>query len=80
MSSNIWNGNIQVKNLKLKKNALIDLALPLNVIDSSIGILNVYIPWSKIKSESTIIDVSDVFLNLEILNSDIISEELIKKL
>lgn len=58
----IWSGDVRLKNLELKKEALDQLKLPLNVIEGYLGQLTVQIPWSNLKGKPVKVLIEDVYL------------------
>lgn len=58
----IWSGDVKLKNLKLKKESLDELKLPINVKFGHIGELSLSIPWSNLKGKPVKIVVEDVYL------------------
>lgn len=55
-------GDVKLHGLKLKKGALDQLKLPLNVVSGHIGSLVLQIPYSNLKSKPVKVFVEDVFL------------------
>lgn len=49
-------------NLELKKEALDQMKLPLNVLEGHLGQLTLQIPWSNLKGKPVKIIIEDVFL------------------
>lgn len=58
----IWSGDVKLKNLRLKKESLDELKLPINVKFGHIGELSLSIPWSNLKGKPVKIVVEDVYL------------------
>ncbi|SSD59069.1 related to Vacuolar protein sorting-associated protein 13 [Saccharomycodes ludwigii] len=58
----IWNGDAKLKNLKLRKDALDALQLPLDVKSGILGDLTLIVPWSSLKNKPVKIVINDVFL------------------
>ena len=45
----IWSGDVRLKNLKLKKEALDKFRLPIDVKEGYLGDLTLNIPWSNVR-------------------------------
>lgn len=61
----IWNGEVSLENLKLKKKALNSLGIPVTVKAGLIGKLQLKVPWHNIKNEPLLIEIDRVFLIAE---------------
>lgn len=58
----IWSGDVKLRNLELRREALDQLRLPLNVVQGHLGQLTLQIPWSNLRGKPVKVDVEDVFL------------------
>ncbi|PGH11668.1 hypothetical protein AJ80_07035 [Polytolypa hystricis UAMH7299] len=58
----IWSGDVKLRNLQLRREALDQLRLPLNVIEGHLGELTLSIPWSNLRGKPVKVDIQDVFL------------------
>ncbi|KAI9770443.1 MAG: hypothetical protein M1840_003329 [Geoglossum simile] len=58
----IWSGDVILRNLELRREALDQLRLPLNVIEGHIGLLTLQIPWSNLKGKPVKVYIEDVFI------------------
>ncbi|KAG9251666.1 uncharacterized protein F5Z01DRAFT_260241 [Emericellopsis atlantica] len=58
----IWSGDVKLRNLKLRREALDQLKLPVNVIEGHVGELTLVIPWSNLGGAPVKVFVEDVFL------------------
>ncbi|OZJ06276.1 hypothetical protein BZG36_00800 [Bifiguratus adelaidae] len=58
----IWSGDVVLKNLKLKREALDKLDLPIDVLEGHLGTLTLNIPWNNLKNKPVKIYVDDVYL------------------
>lgn len=58
----IWSGDVKLKNLELRKEALDQLRLPVNVVEGHLGYLTLVIPWSNLGGAPVKVFVEDVFL------------------
>ncbi len=58
----IWSGDVKLRNLELRREALDQLHLPLNVVEGHLGQLTLQIPWSNLHGKPVKINVEDVFL------------------
>ncbi|KAG4305942.1 hypothetical protein PORY_000852 [Pneumocystis oryctolagi] len=58
----IWKGDVKLKDLKLKKEALDIFKLPINVYEGFLGELVLQIPWSNLKNKPVKVIIENVFL------------------
>ncbi|RMZ86779.1 hypothetical protein DV736_g5997, partial [Chaetothyriales sp. CBS 134916] len=58
----IWSGDVKLRNLELRREALDQLRLPLNVVEGSLGELTLTIPWSNLRGKPVKVNIEDVFL------------------
>ncbi|KAI6377701.1 hypothetical protein MCOR25_002425 [Pyricularia grisea] len=58
----IWSGDVNLKNLQLRREALDQLKLPLNVVEGHLGNLTLVIPWSNLRGAPVKVYIEDVFL------------------
>jgi vacuolar protein sorting-associated protein 13A/C len=58
----IWSGDVKLKNLELRREALDQLHLPLNVVEGHLGQLTLQIPWSNLRGKPVKVHIEDVFL------------------
>ncbi|KAI5294364.1 hypothetical protein KEM52_004170 [Ascosphaera acerosa] len=58
----IWSGDVKLRDLELRREALDQLHLPLNVVEGYLGELTLSIPWSNLRSKPVRVNVRDVFL------------------
>lgn len=58
----IWSGDVKLTNLELRREALDQLHLPLNVIEGHLGQLTLSIPWSNLKGKPVRVNIEDVYL------------------
>jgi vacuolar protein sorting-associated protein 13A/C len=58
----IWSGDVKLRNLELKREALDQLHLPLNVVAGHLGSLTLSIPWSNLRGKPLKVNIEDVFL------------------
>lgn len=58
----IWSGDVKLRDLELRREALDQLHLPLNVVEGHLGQLTLQIPWSNLHGKPVKINVEDVFL------------------
>ncbi|KAK3113583.1 Vacuolar protein sorting-associated protein 13 [Teratosphaeriaceae sp. CCFEE 6253] len=58
----IWGGDVTLKNLELRREALDQFHLPLNVVEGHISSLILKIPWSNLRGQPVRINIEDVFL------------------
>ncbi|KAI5461965.1 vacuolar protein sorting-associated protein vps13 [Mariannaea sp. PMI_226] len=58
----IWSGDVKLKNLELRREALDQLKLPINVVEGHLGQLTLIIPWSNLRGAPVKVFIEDVFL------------------
>ncbi|KAK0305778.1 Vacuolar protein sorting-associated protein 13 [Friedmanniomyces endolithicus] len=58
----IWSGDVTLRNLELRREALDQFHLPLNVVEGHISSLVLKIPWSNLRGQPVRINIEDVFL------------------
>ncbi|KAH0564849.1 hypothetical protein GP486_001757 [Trichoglossum hirsutum] len=58
----IWSGDVVLRKMELRREALDQLHLPLNVVEGHVGILTLQIPWSNLKGKPVKVYIEDVFL------------------
>ena len=58
----IWSGDVKLRNLELRREALDQLRLPLNVVEGHLGELTLSIPWSNLRGKPVKVEIEDVFL------------------
>ncbi|KAJ9257565.1 hypothetical protein DTO212C5_8850 [Paecilomyces variotii] len=58
----IWSGDVKLSNLELRREALDQLHLPLNVVEGHLGQLTLSIPWSNLRGKPVKVHIEDVFL------------------
>ncbi|KAI1084297.1 vacuolar protein sorting-associated protein 13 [Whalleya microplaca] len=58
----IWSGDVKLRNLELRKEALDQLKLPINVMEGHLGELTLVIPWSNLRGAPVKVFIEDVFL------------------
>lgn len=58
----IWNGDVKLRNLELRREALDQLHLPVNVVEGHLGHLTMSIPWTNLRGKPVRVNIEDVFL------------------
>ncbi|KAH9862571.1 hypothetical protein IAQ61_009988 [Plenodomus lingam] len=58
----IWSGDVRLRNLQLRREALDQLRLPLNVVEGHLGSLTLSIPWSNLRGKPLKVNIEDVYL------------------
>ncbi|KAI5955057.1 VPS13 [Candida jiufengensis] len=58
----IWSGDVKLTNLRLKKESLDKLKLPINVTFGHLGVLTLQIPWANLKGQPVRIIIEDLYL------------------
>lgn len=58
----MWNGEVKLRNLELRREALDQLHLPVNVVEGHLGQLTLTIPFSNLRGKPVKANIEDVFL------------------
>ncbi|KAI9744725.1 MAG: hypothetical protein M1818_001650 [Claussenomyces sp. TS43310] len=58
----IWSGDVKLRDLELRREALDQLKLPINVAEGHLGQLTLTIPWSNLRGQPVKVYIEDVFL------------------
>lgn len=58
----IWSGDVRLSNLELRREALDQLKLPINVVEGHLGQLTLTIPWSNLRGAPVKVFIEDVYL------------------
>lgn len=58
----IWSGDVKLRDLELRKEALDQLKLPINAVEGHLGQLTLTIPWSNLRGAPVKIYIEDVYL------------------
>jgi vacuolar protein sorting-associated protein 13A/C len=58
----IWSGDVKLRDLELRREALDQLKLPINVVEGHLGQLTLKIPWSNLRGQPVQVYIEDVFL------------------
>ncbi|GAA5898641.1 hypothetical protein JCM6882_000886 [Rhodosporidiobolus microsporus] len=58
----IWSGDVKLRNLRLKKEALDKFRLPVDVVEGYLGELTLSIPWSNLAGKPVRVLVENVYL------------------
>lgn len=58
----IWSGDVKLRDLELRREALDQLKLPINVVEGHLGQLTLTIPWSNLRGQPVKVYIEDVFL------------------
>ncbi|KAL2150408.1 hypothetical protein VTH82DRAFT_6971 [Thermothelomyces myriococcoides] len=58
----IWSGDVKLSNLELRREALDQLKLPINVVEGHLGELTLVIPWSNLRGAPVKVFIENVFL------------------
>ncbi|RDW42663.1 hypothetical protein B0I73DRAFT_150485 [Yarrowia lipolytica] len=62
LNISVWSGDIKLRDLALKKEALDQFHLPVNVVHGHLGELTIQIPWSNLKNKPVKITIDNVFI------------------
>ena len=65
LNLSVFRGDINLKNLKVKSDALTQLGIPYKVVDGFVGKLHVKIPWTSLTSSPLKVTLSDVMVRLK---------------
>uniref|UniRef100_A0A7S2SNU4 Uncharacterized protein n=2 Tax=Mucochytrium quahogii TaxID=96639 RepID=A0A7S2SNU4_9STRA len=60
----IWSGQLQLTDCKLRKSAIDSDDSPFTLEAATIGKINVRIPWSTIRTDSTVVEIENVFIRI----------------
>ena len=58
----IWSGDVKLRDLELRKEALDQLRLPLNVVEGHLGELTLKIPWSNLRGQPVQVFIENIFV------------------
>ncbi|KAI0196929.1 hypothetical protein F4808DRAFT_439325, partial [Astrocystis sublimbata] len=58
----IWSGDVKLRDLELRREALDQLKLPINVVEGHLGQLTIVIPWSNLRGAPVKVFIEDVYL------------------
>src|SRR6195952_309626 len=58
----IWSGDVKLRDLELRREALDQLKLPINVVEGHLGQLTLKIPWSNLRGQPVQVYIEDVFV------------------
>lgn len=58
----IWGGDVKLRDLELRREALDQLHLPVNVVEGHLGQLTMSIPWANLRGKPVKINIEEVFL------------------
>ncbi|RKO88856.1 N-terminal region of Chorein, a TM vesicle-mediated sorter-domain-containing protein, partial [Blyttiomyces helicus] len=62
LSIGLWQGDVVLHNLRLKKDALDKFDLPIDVLEGYLGDLTLSIPWSDLKNKPVKVKMNNVYL------------------
>ncbi|KAI8888651.1 hypothetical protein K501DRAFT_320796 [Backusella circina FSU 941] len=58
----IWSGEVTLRDLKLRREALDNLDLPVDVLEGYLGELKLSIPWNNLGTKPVIVNLKDVYV------------------
>ncbi|EKD14034.1 uncharacterized protein L3040_007960 [Drepanopeziza brunnea f. sp. 'multigermtubi'] len=58
----IWSGDVKLRNLELRREALDQLKLPINVVEGHLGQLTLKIPWSNLRGSPVQVYIENVYV------------------
>ena len=58
----VWSGEVKLRNLELRREALDQLHLPINVVEGHLGQLTMSIPFTNLRGQPVKVHIEDVFL------------------
>ena len=56
----VWSGSVELKNLKIKKEALKKFNIPFDIKSGILGLLEIKIPWRNLSKEPVVLTISDI--------------------
>nr|XP_018267277.1 vacuolar protein sorting-associated protein vps13 [Kwoniella dejecticola CBS 10117]OBR89435.1 vacuolar protein sorting-associated protein vps13 [Kwoniella dejecticola CBS 10117] len=62
LNGSLWSGQVNLKNLHLKKSLLERFGLPVEIVAGDIGSLSLSIPWNALKSQPVKVIIDDVYI------------------
>lgn len=62
LSISVWSGDVDLRNVSLKRTALSGLRLPVEVTHGSVGQLQLHVPWRSLGSKPVSVVIRDVLL------------------
>ncbi|WWC86271.1 uncharacterized protein L201_001144 [Kwoniella dendrophila CBS 6074] len=62
LNGSLWSGQVNLKNLHLKKSLLERFGLPIEIVAGDIGSLQLSIPWNALKSQPVKVIIDDVYV------------------
>nr|XP_019015055.1 vacuolar protein sorting-associated protein vps13 [Kwoniella pini CBS 10737]OCF53836.1 vacuolar protein sorting-associated protein vps13 [Kwoniella pini CBS 10737] len=62
LNGSLWSGQVNLKNLHLKKSLLERFGLPVEIVAGDIGSLSLSIPWNALKSQPVKVVIDDVYI------------------
>ena len=62
LSVSVWSGEVKLRDLKLRTDALAQFDLPVEVVSGSLSELTMSIPWSSLSSSPVVIKLDGVYL------------------
>lgn len=58
----IWSGDVKLRDLELRREALDQLKLPINVVEGHLGQLTLKIPWSNLRGQPVQVEIEDIYV------------------
>lgn len=58
----IWSGDVKLRDLELRREALDQLKLPINVVEGHLGELTLKIPWSNLRGQPVQVEIEDIYV------------------
>ncbi|WVQ62160.1 uncharacterized protein L199_000298 [Kwoniella botswanensis] len=62
LNGSLWSGQVNLKNLHLKKSLLERFGVPVEIVAGDIGSLSLSIPWNALKSQPVKVVIDDVYV------------------
>ncbi|WVR05901.1 hypothetical protein IAU60_002927 [Kwoniella sp. DSM 27419] len=62
LNGSLWSGQVNLKNLHLKKSLLERFGIPVEIVAGDIGSLTLSIPWNALKSQPVKVTIDDVYI------------------
>ncbi|EJU02006.1 hypothetical protein DACRYDRAFT_22408 [Dacryopinax primogenitus] len=62
MNFGIWSGEVKLRNLKLKREALDKFRLPVDVVEGYLGEFRLSVPWNNLRGKPVAVAIENVYL------------------
>jgi vacuolar protein sorting-associated protein 13A/C len=58
----VLQGSAVMRNLKLKNSVFDRFNLPVTVREGYLGMISISVPWTKLESQSTVVNIRDLYI------------------